>query len=169
MTDKKVSGEAENIYRYTAYEYDGFNRLTGVSECDTSEIPSAETIAANKVSYTYNSKDKLTAIDYPDCALGVKGLRFEYNIHGWLAGIKAVNKSGFEKDLRDYTYTDDGKVGEITDYTDFLSGKSKRLTKNQKDGFPELKSSGGTVVGRGKGKFKGGTVIPATNVKVIRP
>ena len=60
MTDKKVSGEAETIYRYTAYEYDGFNRLTGVSECDTSEIPSAETIAANKVSYTYNSKDKLT-------------------------------------------------------------------------------------------------------------
>ena len=129
MTDKKVSGEAENIYRYTAYEYDGFNRLTGVSECDTSEVPSAETIAANKVSYTYNSKDKLTAIDYPDCALGVKGLRFEYNIHGWLTGIKAVNKSGFEKDLRDYTYTDDGKVGEITDYTDFLSGKSKWMKR----------------------------------------
>ena len=129
MTDKKVSGETENIYRYTAYEYDGFNRLTGVSECDTSEIPSAETIAANKVSYTYNSKDKLTAIDYPDCALGVKGLRFEYNIHGWLTGIKAVNKSGFEKDLRDYTYTDDGKVGEITDYTDFLSGKSKWMKR----------------------------------------
>ena len=129
MTDKKVSGEEESIYRYTAYEYDGFNRLTGVSECDTSEVPSAETIAANKVSYTYNSKDKLTAIDYPDCALGVKGLRFEYNIHGWITGIKAVNKSGFEKDLRDYTYTDDGKVGEITDYTDFLSGKSKWMKR----------------------------------------
>ena len=129
MTDKKVSGGEETIYRYTAYEYDGFNRLTGVSECDTDQVPSAETIAANQVSYTYNSKDKLTAIDYPDCALGVKGLRFEYNIHGWLTGIKAVNKSGFEKDLRDYTYTDDGKVGEITDYTDFLSGKSKWMKR----------------------------------------
>ena len=129
MTDKKVSGGEETIYRYTAYEYDGFNRLTGVSECDTDQVPSAETIAANQVSYTYNSKDKLTAIDYPDCALGVKGLRFEYNIHGWLTGIKAVNKFGFEKDLRDYTYTDDGKVGEITDYTDFLSGKSKWMKR----------------------------------------
>ena len=52
---------------------------------------------------------------------------------------------------------------------EFKSSQSARLTKNQEDAFPELKKTGGVIVGRGKGEFKGGVLIPPTKVKVIRP
>ena len=38
MTDKKTVDGQDVIYRYTGYGYDGFNRLTWVSECDLSLI-----------------------------------------------------------------------------------------------------------------------------------
>jgi len=43
------------------------------------------------------------------------------------------------------------------------------LTKNQKVGFPQLESGGETVVGKGKGIFKGGYRIPkGTKVEIVR-
>ena len=52
---------------------------------------------------------------------------------------------------------------------EFKSSQSAGFTKNQKKAFPELAKTGGIVVGREKGKFKGGDIIPPTKVKVIRP
>ncbi|MEO1333114.1 MAG: hypothetical protein AAFV32_06305 [Myxococcota bacterium] len=43
------------------------------------------------------------------------------------------------------------------------------LTKNQRAAFPEIGSSGGVVVGKGKRGVPGGTVIPPTSVKIRRP
>ncbi len=53
---------------------------------------------------------------------------------------------------------------------EFKSSATAPLTKNQKIGFPELKESGGIVVGKGKGKFIHGYNIPeGTDVEIIRP
>ena len=114
MTDKKTVDGQDVIYRYTGYGYDGFNRLTWVSECDTSSVPTEAVIEANKISYQYDGKDRLTAIDYPDSALGVTGLRFTYNVYGWLTEVKAARESGGDRTIREYAYTDDGKVESMT-------------------------------------------------------
>ncbi len=53
---------------------------------------------------------------------------------------------------------------------EYKSSATAPLTHNQEVAFEELKKSGGTVVGAGKGIFTGGYQIPAgTNVQVIRP
>ncbi|MCG9537532.1 VENN motif pre-toxin domain-containing protein, partial [Providencia huaxiensis] len=49
------------------------------------------------------------------------------------------------------------------------SSQTAPFTKNQEKGFPELKAEGGTVVGKGKPGFEGGTKIPPTEVEVVRP
>ena len=49
------------------------------------------------------------------------------------------------------------------------SSATAPLTKNQKAGFPEIEQSGGTVVGKGKPGFPGGTKIPPTKVEIVRP
>lgn len=43
------------------------------------------------------------------------------------------------------------------------------LTRNQKKAFPEIERSGGTILGKGKPGFPGGTVIPPTRVDIVRP
>ena len=43
------------------------------------------------------------------------------------------------------------------------------LTPNQEAAFPEIESSGATIVGAGEPGFPGGTIIPPTRVEVIRP
>ena len=53
---------------------------------------------------------------------------------------------------------------------EFKSSATARLTKNQEIAFDEIRQSGGIIVGRGKGAFRGEILIPAeTHVKVIRP
>ena len=53
---------------------------------------------------------------------------------------------------------------------EYKSSDTAPLTHNQEIAFEELQKSGGTVVGAGKGIFKGGYQIPAgTNVEIIRP
>ncbi len=42
------------------------------------------------------------------------------------------------------------------------------LTENQNAAFPDIGQSGGTIVGKGKPGFPGGTQIPPTEVKIIR-
>lgn len=53
--------------------------------------------------------------------------------------------------------------------TEAKSSKTAPLTKNQKAGFPVIKKNGGTVVGKGKPGYPGGTQIPPTKVNVVRP
>ncbi|MEI5639963.1 MULTISPECIES: RHS repeat-associated core domain-containing protein [unclassified Pseudoalteromonas] len=52
--------------------------------------------------------------------------------------------------------------------TECKASPTAPLTKNQKAGFPEIAESGGTVVGKGKPGFPGGTKIPPTKVDIIR-
>jgi RHS repeat-associated protein len=49
------------------------------------------------------------------------------------------------------------------------SSDTAPLTPNQRATHPEIKRTGGTVVGRGKPGFPGGTKIPPTSVDVVRP
>jgi RHS repeat-associated protein len=49
------------------------------------------------------------------------------------------------------------------------SSATARLTPNQAAAHPEIARTGGTVVGKGKPGFPGGTKIPPTQVKVVRP
>ena len=60
------------------------------------------------------------------------------------------------------------KTGQ-TKLTEAKSSQKAPLTKNQKKAFPEIAKDGGTVVGKGKGQFPGGTKIPPTKVDIIRP
>lgn len=48
------------------------------------------------------------------------------------------------------------------------ASSSAPLTKNQKSAFPEMKKGGGTVVGKGKPSFPGGTILPPTDVIILR-
>ncbi|MBR1374606.1 MAG: hypothetical protein IJ566_00800 [Cardiobacteriaceae bacterium] len=56
-----------------------------------------------------------------------------------------------------------------TAYIECKSSETAPLTKNQAKAFPKIKKSGATVVGKGKPSFEGGTRIPPTDVKIIRP
>jgi RHS repeat-associated protein len=49
------------------------------------------------------------------------------------------------------------------------SSATAPLTKNQTKAFPEIEASGGTVVGKGKGSFAGGTQLTPQKIEVIRP
>ena len=49
------------------------------------------------------------------------------------------------------------------------SSKTAPLTKNQSKAFPEIEQSGGTIVGKGKPGFEGGTRIPPTKIEIFRP
>lgn len=53
---------------------------------------------------------------------------------------------------------------------EYKSSNTAPLTTNQGHAFPQIKESGGVIVGQGKGDFTGGVKIPpGTEVKVIRP
>jgi len=58
--------------------------------------------------------------------------------------------------------------GEIA-MTEAKSSATAPLTKNQKAAHPEIARTGTTVAGKGKPPYVGGTRIPPTEVKVVRP
>jgi hypothetical protein len=49
------------------------------------------------------------------------------------------------------------------------ASKNPRLKRLQREKYQELEDFGGTVVGEGKGEFKGGTLIPPTKYKLETP
>jgi RHS repeat-associated protein len=49
------------------------------------------------------------------------------------------------------------------------SSATAGLTKNQTKAFPEIEATGGTVVGKGKGDFPGGTRLQPQKVEIFRP
>ena len=53
--------------------------------------------------------------------------------------------------------------------TESKASNTAPLRKNQKLAHPEIEESGGTVVGKGKPPYVGGTKIPPTKVNVVRP
>ncbi len=53
---------------------------------------------------------------------------------------------------------------------EYKSSATAPYTTNQEKGFPELKNSGGEVVGEGKGDFSGGYEVPSgTRPQIVRP
>jgi hypothetical protein len=53
--------------------------------------------------------------------------------------------------------------------TEAKSSSTAPLTKNQKSAYPSIAQNGGVVVGSGKPGYPGGTVIPPTQVNIVRP
>lgn len=49
------------------------------------------------------------------------------------------------------------------------SSATAGLTRNQRAAHPQLQRSGGVVIGKGKGIFTGGTIIPPTTIQIVRP
>jgi hypothetical protein len=63
--------------------------------------------------------------------------------------------------------TRDPETGEMG-CVECKASPSARFTPNQLSGFPEISKSGGTIVGKGKPGFPGGTKLPAKAVRVMR-
>lgn len=53
--------------------------------------------------------------------------------------------------------------------TEAKSSATAPLTTNQKAAYPSIAQNGGVVVGKGKPGYPGGTVIPPTQVNIVRP
>ena len=137
MRDYKYSSGSYVQYRYTKYDYDGFNRLISVSECDTASEPTSAELEANKIKYSYDIRDNLIGIKYPDNDMGVKGIAFTYdNITGLVTKAEAVTEYNSEGEpsakttIREYSYNHMNQVSEIKDYTDFLNGSSKYMVRS---------------------------------------
>ncbi|HWR33874.1 MAG TPA: RHS repeat-associated core domain-containing protein [Chitinophagaceae bacterium] len=77
--------------------------------------------------------------------------------------IKANNGVKTKVDVASRTETGTIKLREAK------ASETAPLTKNQKSAHPSIAQSGGTVVGKGKPGFPGGTPIPPTKVEVVRP
>jgi hypothetical protein len=58
-------------------------------------------------------------------------------------------------------------TGEIA-ISEMKASSTAPLTPNQRVVYPELETHGGTVVGKGKAPYVGGTQIPPTRVAIIR-
>jgi filamentous hemagglutinin len=61
----------------------------------------------------------------------------------------------------------DRTTGEIV-LSDMKASETAPLTRNQTIVYPELERHGGTVVGKGKAPYVGGTQIPPTKVAIMR-
>jgi RHS repeat-associated protein len=127
-------------------------------------------------------------------ALTAAGIKGAAGAEGELAGVQANRAAGdaFEaQQFKVFGKSYPGLQSQITVETqsgvktriDFM-GKSSSgdyclfeckssatapFTKNQSLAFPEIKSSGATIVGRGKPGFPGGTQIPPSAVRILRP
>jgi hypothetical protein len=53
--------------------------------------------------------------------------------------------------------------------TEAKSSSTAPLTGNQKVAFPSIAQSGGVVIGNGKPGYPGGTIIPPTQINIVRP
>ena len=80
--------------------------------------------------------------------------------------ITIVTASGVK--TRVDTIGNDDQTGAVR-ITEAKSSETAPLTGNQAKAFPEIGQSGGTIVGKGKPPFIGGTKIPPTKVNVVRP
>jgi len=61
----------------------------------------------------------------------------------------------------------DKSTGDVK-LTDAKASATAPLTANQQVGYPEIATHGGTVVGKGKPPYTGGTQIPPTTVDVVK-
>ena len=145
IIDYNMNGNTQVPYHYTYYEYDDLNRLSSYSEVNSSSTPSTSVINKNKISYSYDSNDRVTDINYAKSDNEeVKGLKFIYNKEsGWLTNIKVKQRYGNLLTLlsyRDYTYDTHGKVVSIKDYKKFNSKNDYILKTYEYDAFDRVTS-----------------------------
>ncbi len=127
--DYKVSGETEVLVRITKYTYDELKRLTGYAELDGPAEPTEDEIAAATITYHYDINDNLIKVEYPDTGSKIEGLNFTYNDYNWIEKITADTGGLVKKDVRDYAYSDDGKIHKIKDYRDILNGGNEYIER----------------------------------------
>jgi len=106
-------------------------------------------------------------------ANAAKGAEFEKTVQGDLEAdghtniasqvtIKADNGTKTRMDFM--SFNSDGTIS----LTEAKASQTAPLTPGQASAHPSIEQSGGTVVGKGKPGFKGGTRIPPTKVNVVR-
>lgn len=121
MTDAKKSGSAMKAYRYTYTGYDGFGRTAWTAEVSQEAEPTDAQIAKHKISYSYDTEDKITEVTYALAEDGrVESLHYAYDKNQYLIAIKAkIKGSDEEKLIRKYRYNERGKLFTIVDFTDY--------------------------------------------------
>ena len=121
MTDAKKSGSERKAYRYTYTGYDGFGRTAWTAEVSQEAEPSDAQIAKHKISYSYDTEDKITEVAYALAEDGrVESLHYAYDKNQYLIAIKAkIKGSDEEKLIRKYRYNERGKLFTIVDFTDY--------------------------------------------------
>ena len=121
MTDAKKSGSERKAYRYTYTGYDGFGRTAWTAEVSQEAEPSDAQIAKHKISYSYDTEDKITEVTYALAEDGrVESLHYAYDKNQYLIAIKAkIKGSDGEKLIRKYRYNERGKLFTIVDFTDY--------------------------------------------------
>lgn len=110
---------------------------------------------------TQLEKNKIQGKDFEDESYDVYSA--ERNRHGREVTVKT--EKGIRVRLNMLGEDADGTISCI----ECKSSDTAPLTPNQKLAFPEIEESGATVVGKGKPGFPGGTVIPPTKIKIVRP
>jgi hypothetical protein len=83
---------------------------------------------------------------------------------GVVEQLTVKTESGVKTRL-DFAGKESGNVA----LTEAKGSATARLTTKQAKAFPEIEKTGCTVCGKGKPGFPGGTKIPPTKVKIIRP
>lgn len=121
MTDAKKSGSERKAYRYTYTGYDGFGRTAWTAEVSQEAEPIDAQIAKHKISYSYDTEDKITEVTYALAEDGrVESLHYAYDKNQYLIAIKAkIKGSDEEKLIRKYRYNERGKLFTIVDFTDY--------------------------------------------------
>lgn len=121
MTDAKKSGSEMKAYRYTYTGYDGFGRTAWTAEVSQEAEPTDAQIAKHKISYSYDTEDKITEVTYALAEDGrVESLHYAYDKNQYLIAIKAKIKGNEEEKLiRKYRYNKRGKLFTIVDFTDY--------------------------------------------------
>lgn len=121
MTDAKKSGSERKAYRYTYTGYDGFGRTAWTAEISQEAEPTDAQIAKHKISYSYDTEDKITEVTYALAEDGrVESLHYAYDKNQYLIAIKAkIKGSDEEKLIRKYRYNERGKLFTIVDFTDY--------------------------------------------------
>ena len=126
VVQSKYNEEGEDLIRYKVNAYDGRNRLVSSYEGEK-ETPSEN----ERLRYSYNDKNELIKVTYPNFETGTKEVIYEYNENGKVMNIKAVTSSSQgEKLIRQYTYSPKGNVENIKDYTGFDAGNDNYILRS---------------------------------------
>ena len=132
MADYKVNSSVKELYRYTSYQYDAFNQITGISEFSGSHIPNETELSKNRMIYSYDLEGRIATITFPEERKGdVVGLEYAYDSCGHRTDIYTVANDGTTNALVKYVYTSTGELREEITYRKFRDGNTKDYIKKE--------------------------------------